>query len=812
MLHAGAGRSRVSHRALHLAASGRPDRAHPRRRQGDHARRRSSTLTAEIRGATAGRGIDLTFFEFLTVMAFLHFARQAVDVAVRRGRSRRPARRDQRRRPDGGGDHHHRPRSRAMARRHAAGDRRREGRHHQARPPRRAGAHRAAGAGGAAAVGGGTRCGGVQCRTRLSGRDPVADRARLRGTRLAACRICRSGCAAFISTTTPARRWPRWLRSRDALPVGVEAIRAGAGDGALARTPRRRRHRTADDPRRRPQPRRGDGVGRELPALLGGRPMHLLFAVMGDKDWRPMVERLGAALRVGGGHRGAAAARCAGAQRSRRPSAPYCPVVGRARSRRSLAAHRAAGPADEAIVAAGSLFLVGALYATVCPPGCGERTTAGAASVSRRPLGARPCGRRGCAAAAFAGRRSLAARAPEARTRRAAVRATPSDRGGGDHRRRRVAQLRQEARHGLARRATSSFAAATRCCRPTRCSSTGRRTRRRRSANAVLVNPDAEIRADAMYIDLDKETGELSDARRPFRAPRLHAIRRAHREAGRTELSHRERHVHDLQLRRGRRRRGASRGTRSTSRSTATAISRAASSRCSTGQCCGSRAPPFPVFRERQSGFLIPRVGFSNRRGFQLLQPYYWAINKNQDATLSARRRDRAALGLAGEYRYAFSRATFGAVAGRLFQRIHPQPIDRGAGAARDQPDGADQPLGHDRQPHPDARIGAGLRRPAAGRRQPVLARDEQLYLRRAARAHLRTLPFTTSRSRVPAGMGSRVRAGAGRPTTRIWSDRPRPSLTPPPFSQIAGRSGRVAGHPTRARRRLFAQKQLGFG
>ncbi len=39
-------------------------------------------LAREIRAAATVRGIELTFFEFVTVMAFLHFARRAVDLAV----------------------------------------------------------------------------------------------------------------------------------------------------------------------------------------------------------------------------------------------------------------------------------------------------------------------------------------------------------------------------------------------------------------------------------------------------------------------------------------------------------------------------------------------------------------------------------------------------------------------------------------------------------------------------------------------------------------------------------------------------------
>jgi LPS-assembly protein len=63
-----------------------------------------------------------------------------------------------------------------------------------------------------------------------------------------------------------------------------------------------------------------------------------------------------------------------------------------------------------------------------------------------------------------------------------------------------------------------------------------------------------------------------------------------------------------------------------------------------------------PIARERQSGLLFPEVGFSNRRGFRLLQPFYWAINKSQDLTLSLGVETSARIGLVSEYRYALSR------------------------------------------------------------------------------------------------------------------------------------------------------------
>jgi LPS-assembly protein len=60
----------------------------------------------------------------------------------------------------------------------------------------------------------------------------------------------------------------------------------------------------------------------------------------------------------------------------------------------------------------------------------------------------------------------------------------------------------------------------------------------------------------------------------------------------------------------------------------------------------------FPVRRERQSGFLFPRFGISNSRGFQYTQPFYWAIDKTQDATITADIETSARLGILGEYRY----------------------------------------------------------------------------------------------------------------------------------------------------------------
>ncbi len=75
----------------------------------------------------------------------------------------------------------------------------------------------------------------------------------------------------------------------------------------------------------------------------------------------------------------------------------------------------------------------------------------------------------------------------------------------------------------------------------------------------------------------------------------------------------------------------------------------------------------FPVRRERESGLLFPRFGYSNRRGFQLEQPLYLAINKSMDATLALDVETTARIGALGEYRYALSPDTGGEVNAAYF-------------------------------------------------------------------------------------------------------------------------------------------------
>ncbi|NOT53690.1 MAG: bifunctional folylpolyglutamate synthase/dihydrofolate synthase [Deltaproteobacteria bacterium] len=104
----------------------------------------------------------------------------------------------------------------------------------------------------------------------------------------------------------------------------------------------------------------------ELPALVGGRRVKLLFAVMRDKDWRamiPMLTQLASEVVVTRVQQ----ARAEDPEQLRAAFAPYCPVRTVADAPEACRQLVAAAQPDEAIVVAGSLFLVGEVYSLFSP-------------------------------------------------------------------------------------------------------------------------------------------------------------------------------------------------------------------------------------------------------------------------------------------------------------------------------------------------------------------------------------------------------------------------------------------------------------
>ena len=81
-----------------------------------------------------------------------------------------------------------------------------------------------------------------------------------------------------------------------------------------------------------------------------------------------------------------------------------------------------------------------------------------------------------------------------------------------------------------------------------------------------------------------------------------------------------------------------------------------------------------PVNRKRQTGFLRPKIGFSDLRGTELDNTFFWAIAENRDATFYLDYMDRRGLGKGLEYRYITKRGSSGEI---FFYHFKEKDIDR---------------------------------------------------------------------------------------------------------------------------------------
>ena len=68
----------------------------------------------------------------------------------------------------------------------------------------------------------------------------------------------------------------------------------------------------------------------------------------------------------------------------------------------------------------------------------------------------------------------------------------------------------------------------------------------------------------------------------------------------------------------------------------------------------------FPVVLERQTGFLFPRVGYSNKYGPELKTAFFWAMRKDMDSTFYLDYLGEKGFKEGLEYRYAFTQDTNG--------------------------------------------------------------------------------------------------------------------------------------------------------
>ena len=84
----------------------------------------------------------------------------------------------------------------------------------------------------------------------------------------------------------------------------------------------------------------------------------------------------------------------------------------------------------------------------------------------------------------------------------------------------------------------------------------------------------------------------------------------------------------------------------------------------------------YPVTNKRKSGFLIPDVGNSERRGFDLSVPWYWNIAPNYDATITPRLMTDRGLQMGGEFRH-LNRQTNGVITGEFLHDDDKTEQDR---------------------------------------------------------------------------------------------------------------------------------------
>ena len=83
----------------------------------------------------------------------------------------------------------------------------------------------------------------------------------------------------------------------------------------------------------------------------------------------------------------------------------------------------------------------------------------------------------------------------------------------------------------------------------------------------------------------------------------------------------------------------------------------------------------FPVKQNRQSGFLAPELGYSDRSGIEWIQPYFWAIHRSCDATFYYHHIQNRGEKLGTEFRYQLSPASKGTL---MLDGLDDRKVDDG--------------------------------------------------------------------------------------------------------------------------------------
>ena len=89
------------------------------------------------------------------------------------------------------------------------------------------------------------------------------------------------------------------------------------------------------------------------------------------------------------------------------------------------------------------------------------------------------------------------------------------------------------------------------------------------------------------------------------------------------------------------------------------------------------------IRRERQTGFLFPKLGTSSSKGLSAEVPFFWAISDSQDATIAPLLFERRGFGLNAEYRYLLSSEHTGNMRGFYVREAVRDDDDRGWASIR---------------------------------------------------------------------------------------------------------------------------------
>jgi LPS-assembly protein len=85
----------------------------------------------------------------------------------------------------------------------------------------------------------------------------------------------------------------------------------------------------------------------------------------------------------------------------------------------------------------------------------------------------------------------------------------------------------------------------------------------------------------------------------------------------------------------------------------------------------------FPAKVKRQTGFLMPEIGSSTRKGVEFIQPFFWAINDQMDATFYEHYMSLRGNKLGGEFRWVQSEGSHGTI---MFDGFNDRQVDDGKG------------------------------------------------------------------------------------------------------------------------------------